>query len=393
MRLDRLIPILVVAVVALASACGDNDDSVRTASPTPAPTTATTCCPSTLTVRLGAPGTDIDIGTTGINYDFALLEGGAVELGLACPDADAAGCGVCTITGPSAEHRRCFDDVSRRCTTDAECAGGACVDLLVPPVPANAGGAPSCFLIEILDIEGGTFEPASGALTLPLSLRWTFFVGLDAAVPCPRCSGGALGTAGVCEGGPRDGAACTVDGREPLFGSVSWDCPPHPGANVGGFSLIAPLTTATSTLAPAAVCTSDVRGVACYCEGQVQPNACDELACRPTGDGDFACVDGPFDGYCTLEPYRGCKTDADCPRAADTCAFRIRPCLGASTATGVTEPLTLVGRAGIAEGELVAAHCLGAGTNAIGNAGLGLPAAAAWRLPYVLETSPTCRAP
>ena len=114
---------------------------------------------------------------------------------------------------------------------------------------------------------------------------------------------------------------------------------------------------------------------------------------RPIGDGDFACADGPFDGYCTLEPYRGCKTDADCPRATDTCAFRIRPCLGASTATGITEPLTLVGRAGLAEGELVAAHCLGAGTNAIGNAGLGLPAAAAWRLPYVLETSPTCRAP
>jgi hypothetical protein len=39
------------------------------------------------------------------------------------------------------------------------------------------------------------------------------------------------------------------------------------------------------------------------------------------------CASGPFDLYCTIETFRGCLTNADCPAPGDTCfTGRFRPC-------------------------------------------------------------------
>ena len=392
MPLDARRLLLALLLALTWSACGNDDPDagpVSVASATPQTTPAAACCPTHITVGFGQPGTDLDIGTTGINYDFSFPEGVGLGLALSC-DGSEGTCGTCRATSVDTNRRRCFDDMSRPCTTNADCPTGACTTFFAPPVPVSAGGVPACHLIELLDASDATFEPASG----PLTLRWTFFVGIDLGIPCPRCSGATLGDTGTCDDGPRVGAACTVDAHDPLFGSTSFDCPPVPIANVGGFALRTPLTTGVSTLASRSKCVGDRRDLDCYCPDQLLPNACTDVRCAPTGDGDFACPDGPFDGACRAEPYRACRGDFECPAPGDSCAFRVRECLGeADHANGVLAPVTRVGTAGATHGVLVAAHCLGLGSSVAGNVGLGLPSAASWRLPYRLDATPACRVP
>src|SRR5262249_43311815 len=143
------------------------------------------------------------------------------------------------------------------------------------------------------------------------------------------------GDHGVCSGGPNDQMPCTVGAlNDPTFGAnraTSFDCPPDPARNVATLTVAVAPTTGTSTLPPANACTSiPFNGKPCYCAGQRQANQCDDGICTdPNGTGG-TCEAGPFDQYCSVETFRGCLSDSDCPPGAGDCQSDpvIRPCSG-----------------------------------------------------------------
>jgi len=300
-------------------------------------------------------------------------------------------CGDCRLNGLAAGAGHCFLDVSRRCSQDAECAGGHCVDLLGAPLPTSTAGAPACLLAEIRSIGPGDFS-RTGATTVPLLLRWTYFEGFAVDNPCPRCDGASIGSAGICHGGDHDGQACTVDATNEALGNTSFDCPPTATANVGTLDLPMVLTTETSSLLPNHACVSDPFGaVPCYCSEQPLPNTCLDGNCVAGTSGDTVCETEPRDGYCVIQDFRPCLSDNDCPAAGDQCTIRPRQCLGLSTPTGgITDPLVRSGHGGTTEAVLVSTFCVPPGTNTFVNAGLGLPAPAAMTMPVAIDVVDAC---
>jgi len=72
---------------------------------------------------------------------------------------------------------------------------------------------------------------------------------------------------------------------------------------------------------------------ACSVPGpRTQPNACNDTVCTPNTPPDDdsvnegVCATGPFDQYCTIETFRGCSSDSDCPAAGDSCGGSFREC-------------------------------------------------------------------
>jgi hypothetical protein len=394
-----------VGIALLASACGDNDapDAQRDAAATPSitvardtPTAGATptavCCPRELTLEIDGPAVDLDLGSTGINYDTHFPNGFAIRLAADCPHAAATGCGVCALTDAAPEDRRCFADMSRHCARDADCESRKCVRLFSPPLPLNAGGVPSCAIDEVASMGTGSFDPATGAIELPLTLHWNFYEGVDVGFQCPRCSGAAIGDTGTCRAGLNDGAACTVHATDVTFGNTSYDCPPEPGADAGALDIPMMLTSGISTLTADQVCTGPpFTGHPCYCEGQVAANVCDQGRCLDESDGDSECDIGPDDGSCAIETFLGCRSDSECRAAGDHCVFRRRECLGVATADlGIVAPLVRRGRVDGTSALLVAAFCVQPATTALGNAALGLPAAASMRLPVRVTQTTMC---
>jgi hypothetical protein len=375
--------------------CGDGGGDVAKqggmATPTPSATPAQRTCPARVELHVDGAGTELDLGSTGIAHDVPFHEGIVLPLTAAC-DPTTVDCARCILTpAPILQderpRRRCASDVRATCSVDADCTSGPCIDLLGPPFGVTTGGVASCTRNWLVAVGPGTFDPSSGATVLPLALRWTFFAALDVGMPCPRCSGPALGAAGICEGGPHDGASCVVDGTDPLFGNTSYDCSPPSGAEMGSFELVMALTTGTSTLEPLHACTA-FGGRACYCAEQLIANACDDGVCSAAGpDTDWLCLAGPMDGLCAREPFRGCRTDTDCPMTGDRCAFQPRECLGdANLSTGASAPLRRTGTAHPERPSLVATFCVPAASNSGPNQGLGLPGPATLRLPVRVRT-------
>src|SRR6185369_7452088 len=168
--------------------------------------------------------------------------------------------------------------------------------------------------------------------------------------PCPQCSGAAFNTTGTCSDGPRAGQACTVHGTSAQFGNTSFDCPPNPGANVGNLQIALNPTTGTSTLSTSASTMCEGFGFdtfQCFCPGQLQTNSCTNGTCiAGTGanSGDTVCQTAPNDNLCSpTETFRSCSSNADCPKAGDTCTTKRRACSGLATAGNVTAPITRTG--------------------------------------------------
>jgi hypothetical protein len=384
--------------LALLAGCGDgrssrsDSSSTPLASASPSPVATIIACPTSVTLAVDGAAVDLDLGTGGVNHDTHFNEGDTLTLAVACSAATAADCGNCTITGPLAPaagiaSRRCLHATNIACQRDDECPGSRCADLFGPPLPLTAGGVPSCVVAEIVSAGPGTYGPASGQLMLPLHLQWQFFVGIDVGISCPRCSGAGPGDRGVCEGGARDGESCTVHGTEPLLGNTSYDCPPNPSAFLTTLDLPMDLTTGTSFLAPDEHCVSDpFVGRPCFCPQQALPNDCIDGQCEVEGDSGAVCRLGPMDHLCAVESFRGCTSDADCPRAGDHCAGHLRPCSAPATGTdGNVDALVRSGRAGATSPLLVATFCVAPTTTAVFNQGIGLPGPAAIRLPVTLR--------
>ncbi len=386
-----LVPLVVL--VFLMAGCGNDDphsaDPAPTSTPVPSPSPARQCCPTGVSLAIDGPATDVDLGATGINYDTPFPRGISVDLAVNCGAEDGGSCGTCEIAARPDAERRCFNDASRTCTRDAECAAGRCVTLFGPPIGLTASGVPTCLMVEVTSLGPGTLEPATRETTLPIGMAWTLFQGLALDAPCPICDGGALGAPGVCHGGPRDGQACVVGGTDALLGDTSVDCPPNQGASAGTFPFALTLSTGTVTLPADDVCLGGgFVGAPCYCSGQPILNTCLGGHCEEDADGEGVCVDGPADGLCEREPYRACSSEEDCRGAGDRCVLTNRACLGAAREiTGASAPLVRRGRPGT-DALLVALSCVSPGNSGLVNQSLNLPSAVSVRMPVRMTTPP-----
>jgi hypothetical protein len=302
-----------------------------------------------------AVDTEVDTGHNGIVHDMDPILGyKGVTFTIAC-DADCASC-ASTSVDPSADACRCNGDASVQCTADVDCGGigGPCECFYGPPTPYVAGSTPVCVVTRIAGSMSGSLDPATGdvSLTIPALLRIHTGVSFDS--PCPHCTGD------VCAGGARDGLGCSVDGSDATFGTVSYDCPPDPFANLTGIGISTTVdyTTGTLSLPFALACDPPFGAYACACStcsldnsiacnddadcagagvcrtdgghgGATRlPNACYDFTCSPDpGDGpnEGTCLAGPVDNFCdgwlrsSGEGLINCGTNTDCDAYGPLC--------------------------------------------------------------------------
>lgn len=406
--------VVIAALGSLVAACGDNDNSTgnengndngndnggSVATPTPfvSPTTVATPvgtatappqipCPQLVTYEVLASQSDLDTGWTGVYAGIPAGDGGALTFAVDCPGEFLGQCGTCPLTGPvqsttPTDNHRCTNDTSVICDSNDDCPGSDCSFFFGSPLAVSGGGLPICVVNRVAGPVTGTLAPelGSGDSNFPLELR--FFQGIEIERPCPTCNGAGLEGVGVCDGGPRDGQACTVHGVG-VLGQTSFDCPPNPGADIGATLAPFNLTTGTRSLAATETCTgTGALNRACYCPGQEQPNACTDGVCTVAPDGQGTCLAGPVDSVCDIDFFRGCAADSDCPTAGDKCISQQRECLGPATAeAGATGPLTRVGTPSTSLPLQVGTFCLNATSSSAVNTAIGVPGPGAIRLP------------
>ncbi len=320
-------------------------------------------CPASgfghMTVTLTAGGASrADIGWTGLAHDRRLFAGATFT-------ADLSNCDGSTDTS---------------CTVNGATSGTP----FAPPVPLSTGGVATCLTSNFASDVAGTVDVASGDLDLAAAIGVGVFVGLETGRPCPVCvvADPQVGKHGICNGGPNNGLPCTVGAlNDPTFGAndaTSFDCPPNPAANIGTVTIALDPTTGTSTLSPNQTCTSiPFNGKACYCQGQKQANQCDDAICTdPSGTGG-TCEAGPFDQFCSIQTFRGCLSDSDCPSGAGNCqgAPVLRPCSGQSDPDtfAITNDLTRNGTPSTTHPVLASTFCMGGTMSAAVNTAEGLP--------------------
>ena len=398
---------LVMAAALALAGCGDGNDNHGSgggATPTPIATPGATAtalpqipCPELITYTVVQTGSDLDIGWTGIFHDQLLGSGGSLSFALDCAGSFLGQCGDCALTGPIAsttvvDNHRCQNDTSVRCTSDADCSGGPCAFFFGAPLPISGGGVAICVTNRVDGAVTGTVRPELGEGTSNIGIIFTSFVGIDGDQPCPVCSGASIGTAGTCNGGSRNGQACTTDGTTLAFGNTSFDCPPDPAADIGASTLPLNLTTGTRELAASATCTgTGFVGAPCYCEDQVQPNQCDDRVCTVDATNEGTCEAGPVDSICAIESFRTCESNAQCPAAGDSCISKNRGCLGSTDASGALNgSVTRTGAPSQATPLQVATFCIDATRSSAVNSAAGLPGPGALRLPTTACVKPSC---
>jgi len=242
-------------------------------------------CPDAVRIDVDGSAVDFDLGWTGIVHDNNWF-GMTLTMDVSgCAGSMQGSCGQCTASGPIAngggaafENRRCADKTWIACDDNTDCtnagAAGPCGVFLGPPLPISAGGVTACFTSEIPGPVSGTVNPDTGALSMSVPLVHRIHVGGLLSEPCARCVGG------FCSAGPRMGQACTTNAVHPVFGNLSFDCPPDPMTQIG--TLIPenlPLSTATQTKTLGATspnCTAfGATGSKCMCD------TCNHAAATP----------------------------------------------------------------------------------------------------------------
>ncbi len=260
--------------------------------------------PSELRAALGGIGTDVDVGWTGMAHNLRVVASADLRLCL-------SGCG--SITRPLCRDRPAETRAVNR-------------PLFGAPYPAVVSGFPLCILSRFgpepisnatADLERGSF---AGVLSVRSEVHQT-----NLTQVCPRCSGAAPGSVGVCDSGARQGRACVTatvlqvtEARGDPAHALSPDCPPA-GKPLATLPLDLALATGTVALAGPRPC------------GESQDDACGGGICN-AGCTGAACVDR-IDGQCLHS--RGGIAQVCC--ATDT----TRPCF--PTASGA--PILRVGNA------------------------------------------------
>ncbi len=352
--------------------------------PTPSSSPSGMACPNKVTIEGQGDQADLDSGWTGIAQNTHVINKGTITVALDCHGNSKGSCGSCDVSGPIASttvvnNQRCSNDTSKTCTGAGDCTGGTCAFIFGAPLPLSSGGVPVCVTNLVSGTISGTANPDTGSGASTVALISAVFTGLTVDQPCPRCSGAGFNQTGTCSGGARDTMACTVHGTSALFGNTSLDCPPNPGANIGNLNIALNPTTGTSTLSHTVNTCSSIpfNGKACYCPGQHQANACDDAICTdPNGTGG-TCAGGPFDQFCSIETFRGCLLNTDCPSGAGDCqgAPVVRPCSGQSDSTtfAITNDMKRVGSPSPTAPTLASTFCIAATSSSAVNTAGGLP--------------------
>jgi hypothetical protein len=291
-------------------------------------------CPSTYAFTGASTGIDQDLGWTGLAHDQPLTSNVRLTLAISrCPNP-VEPCGTCNLAGPIANgagsiaSQRCRGDSTGangswlQCTSDAECAGAGnvCVYFLGPWQPVGDGGVSFCTSYEIASPVSGTVDPATGATSFGLGLRWNSYSGSSVSTPCPICVGDVAANDGLqqgtCSSGARAGAVCDVNGTSALMDdAVSLDCPPPSGARLTSpypnnpvWAMTLGTGVQTATLSPASP------------------------ACRAVGFGADRC----FCDTCNDAATTPCMSDADCVAAGATTCGGKRCVAGANAGTPCT---------------------------------------------------------
>ena len=217
-------------------------------------------CPTQVVTDANGAGVDLDTGFTGQSHDAHAPEGNRLTLTISlCSNPDASTCGVCTTGGPitnpggtAFNTHRCVLDTSIQCTSNGDCgAFGPCSFFFGSPLPLSAGGVAVCVTNQITGPVTGTVDVEAGTTATTIQLLSRVHTGPLTSQPCPVCVPGPITgscTTGLCcNGGPHDTEDCIVNGTSPLFGPVSFDCPPSSGANVGNLPITLAYTTGTQT--------------------------------------------------------------------------------------------------------------------------------------------------
>src|SRR5207237_9395062 len=117
---------------------------------------------------------------------------------------------------------------------------------------------------------------------------------------------------------------------------------------------------------------------ACGVPGEpTQSNGCDDAVCTPNtppDDGSVnegVCATGPFDPYCTIETFRSCVSDTDCPAAGDRCGGSLRECYTDNGVIG--QSVSVAGVSSPTAPTLGALFCAPPMLGAETNRSLGLP--------------------
>jgi hypothetical protein len=371
--------------------------------PTPGPTSTAGgggSCPTKVTIEGQGDQADLDSGWTGIAQNTKVINKGALTVALDCHGNNTGSCGSCDVSGPIASttvvnNHRCAGNTSMTCSADGDCASsGPCNFIFGAPLPLSSGGVPVCVTNRVSASITGTANPDTGSGASTVALISAVFTGLTVDQPCPRCSGSGFNQTGTCAGGARDGMSCTVHGTSAQFGNTSLDCPPNAGANIGNLNIALNPTTGTSQLQPSHTCTSiPFNGKACYCQGQQQANACmDGICTDPNGTGG-TCEAGPFDQFCSIQTFRGCFADSDCPTGAGNCqgAPVVRPCTGQTDASfAITNAMTRTGHADPNTPTLASTFCIAATSSSAVNTAGGLPGPGGLTLPGKACYTDTC---
>jgi cysteine-rich repeat protein len=204
-------------------------------------------------------GSDLDTGWTGLAHNSEIVEGASITFSVlrrctgndavCLEDSDCVGQGTCEATcdcdtdticeasGPTTQ-QRCITTLTE-CTTNADCPS-ECGDVFGPPLPLSSGGTGTCVITLFEEPITGTVDSSTGQGQIAATLRSRVYLG-NVDQPCPRCGTAAqnpeVGEPFTCQGGQRNGLACTVDAVSPVFGGVSYDCAPPLNANVSGVGL------------------------------------------------------------------------------------------------------------------------------------------------------------
>jgi len=274
-------------------------------------------------------------------------DGAACSTQSECPGGGAT-CSVRTCTNDSGcQGCQGGGNNGAACTAGSECPGGSCAGsgtcapsvctfFFGSPLPLSSGGVTVCVTNQIVGPVSGTVDIEAGTTDTTIPLLSIVHLGaLTLDKPCPVCdtlrchsglNDGALcadtsecpgGTCGLsCTGGPRDQLACTVSGTTPLYGPVSYDCPPSLSSDVGHLPITLAYTTGTQTKTLTAAspnCSATgYESKKCFCD------TCDNAAATPCmTNADCVAVGAAVCGgqRCLSGPNVGtpCVTTSECP--------------------------------------------------------------------------------
>ena len=197
---------------------------------------ATRACPTHLDLELEGALSRFDPGWTGGAHGVGIPDGSdnSVELF----DCDAS-CRRCKFRGPvrgdpeikPVIQQRCLGDLTKTCTTDAECGTSLC-RMMFPPIASKIATSPTCALAYFEPIAGpdpspmqGVFDFETGELDMTVL---NIFINISIGA-CARCNGeGERASDGVkngtCDNAPT--TACDINGVGTTSPSTtSYDCP------------------------------------------------------------------------------------------------------------------------------------------------------------------------